>query len=173
MQKQQRQNLETGKCNRLIPYILRRQSGRQKWRRIFSAPGLPREFRGRKRARLRSHQNSATMSGGLKKAEYKRLIHFVLHNRILNDATYIRLWYAPSWSRLWYCAPRSGNFLYVFFYNRWVLLSTTAHAQRQPKQSLEVFDAMPFKDKITHQNDGKDEFCAAHMDSLVYFYCQE
>ena len=35
--------------------------------------------------------------------------------------------------------------------------------------SLELFGAMSFKDKITNQDNGKREFCAAHVDSLVYF----
>ena len=50
-----------------------------------------------------------------------------------------------------YCAPRMGYFLYTFFYNRWVLLPTTAQAQTKPEQSLEVFGATPFKGKITHK----------------------
>ena len=52
---------------------------------------LPRDFRGGKGAWLNSCQNLAKMSGGLSKAQYERLIHLASQNRILYDATYVRL----------------------------------------------------------------------------------
>ena len=58
---------------------------------------------------------------------------------------------------LWYCAASGGALFHAFFWKVWVLLSTTAHAQTRPKQSLEVFGSMSCKDKMTHQKGGKHE----------------
>lgn len=95
-----------------------RQSGRQKRWRFFSRSGEQFmlslwDFCCGKGAWRISYQSSANMSGSLHEAEYHRLIHLTSQDRFLHDATCIRLWYAPSWSRF---------FMTLFTQKRYCLL---------------------------------------------------